>query len=126
MEWWPEFAFILRAPQSHIVCMDSQYWHGLMKQTVDGHCLESDGKFRGEVLLSGGMGRRCSSGPVSIMPMSIQLCHEADCSSHQGNGYCLSSLELGPLTWPDVTIFGFISRNVSFHSLAFLKEKCVR
>lgn len=41
-----------------------QCWHGLKEQTMGGHWPESDGRFREEALLSVGMGRHCSSGPV--------------------------------------------------------------
>lgn len=56
--------FYLGEYPCHMVCVDSQYWRGLMEQTSDGHCPESDGAFGEESLLSIGMGGRCSSGPV--------------------------------------------------------------
>ena len=54
----------------------------------------------------------------------MKLCHEADCSGLQGSGYCLVSLEPGPSAWPDVTIFLFTSRNVTFSFLFFQKKPC--
>lgn len=54
----------------------------------------------------------------------MKLCHEADCSSLQGNGYCLVSLEPGPSAWPDVIVFLFTSRNVTFSFLFFKEKTC--
>lgn len=64
MERWLGFVFVLREHQYHMVCVDILYWHGLRKQTSDGHCPELDGTFREEALLSIGMGRHYYSGQM--------------------------------------------------------------
>ena len=114
------FVFVFGEHQCRMVCVYSQYRHGLMKQTTDRNCPESAHSEERicfplgwqALLFWASVNNDCKWS--SVMKLIVEASREVI--------IVFSSLESGPSAWHDVTIFLFISRNVTLGTFFFSKR----